>query len=74
MRRGGDAGVTFCWPGVGAVLISLWFFLFPVLDLLALPAGDLSAADPCSRRSVPFVPRSFRAVAGRAGLSVDEPC
>ena len=26
MRRGGDAGVTFCWPGVGAVLISLWFF------------------------------------------------
>ena len=27
MRRGGDAGVTFCWPGVGAVLISLWFFI-----------------------------------------------
>ena len=28
MRRGGDAGVTFCWPGVGAVLISLWFFIW----------------------------------------------
>jgi len=49
VRRGGHAGVTFCWPGVGAVLISLWFFrvLF---------------------RSRVVAPRSFRAVAARAGF------
>ena len=56
MRRGGDAGVAFCRPGVGAVLSILWFSR---VFSRSLDPKDRSAPAPLRRIR-------FREVAARA--------
>ena len=51
MRRGGDAGVAFCWPGVGAILS-----IFVVLRVFSRSLDPKDRSAPAPLRPVRFVP------------------